>query len=793
MGFNKFVSVVCVLFLLFFSSLQIVRSKDILIEDFTSRMDSTWLYRQGDGSIGYSGSSIVLRSDGTNFPYVLLKENMNLQKDIDFSIDTRFKFDRLGSSGDGISFGFTGSFGNFSLFSVWLDVENGFHFFYNDFSSSENQGRCQDFSRARDMLGRKYYKFFGYNSLNWHVLTVERRGGVYTFYLDRDNNPIPFFTSSNTDCVPKIIWLGNANDGNVNWSNLQIDNIFVRDVRIVHNKIILLPGMGASWNPKAMVAGETVGADEWSMTPFVGNYNALVKAFEDNGLVKNTDFWVWNYDWRKPISETVSTFNTFVNSKVLAGEKFDLVGHSMGGLVASDWARLNSNDARLNKVITLGSPHYGAVKAYGAWMGAQISDKFDFGSIALKVLLTLNRGKDESELATVRRIAPSVKDLLPTFNYIKVGSRVVPAANLSVQNQWALVHGVLGPILTKLKTVVAVGQPTLEWLSLGEPSAHERKLSYWPDGKPISRSFGDGDATVLKKSATMSGAGLISVASNHGAMVDASVNQVLAELDLGVTAVVTPVDYSATKLVFYLGSPAIMAVLCSGMTGPVMDTDGWVVIDSGPSQCQVNLTGTGSGGTYHLVTGRSDSDVPWSYFEEKIGVGETRNVILETRKMQLIGNGGIDYLYGLMKSDNDLLLVSYPGHADLLALAGFIVARNETRLMESLFKFRKLTKEMAISSRMVDNLVTILTLKNGSTLKVEADVARKKATDLKLKVDTNTRLLGGRKVYPSVFGSASYLQADKMLGKYATDSVEANWPNIWSNSTVASQLLGEVW
>ncbi|MFA6518553.1 MAG: family 16 glycoside hydrolase [Candidatus Shapirobacteria bacterium] len=624
-----------------------------------------------------------------------------------------------------------------------------------------------------------------------HKIKIKLTGNKIETFFDG----VLFLTFVDNDQIfPKIMsggfglrnWAGDYSARKV---RNEFDNLVIYSGELTpdHNKIILIPGMGASWSPRAMVAGETVGADEWSMTPFVGNYDALIKAFEDNGLVKNTDFWVWNYDWRKPISETVTTFNTFVNSKVLAGEKVDLVGHSMGGLVASDWARINSSDARLNKVITLGSPHYGAVKAYEAWMGAQVSDKFDFGSIALKVLLTLNRGKDESELATVRRIAPSVKDLLPTFNYTKVGSRVIPVANLSAQNQWALSHSVLGPILTKLKTVVAIGQPTLEWLSLGEPSAYERKLGYWPDGKPISRSFGEGDATVLKKSALVSGAGLISLTSNHGSMVDGSINQVLAELGLGVTAVVTPVDYSASKLVFYLGSPATMAVMCAGMTAPVLDTDGWVVINSGPSQCQVNLTGTGTGGTYHLVTGRSDNDNLWQYFEEKIGVGETRNMILDTGKMQLTGSVGIDYLYGLIKGDNDLLLASYPGNIDLLALSGWVTARNETKLMESLFKFRKITKEMVVSPRIIDNLATILVLKNSSMSKATADVARKKATDLKLKVDINTRLLGGRKIYPSVFGSTSGVKAEKLL------AVTGDNATIWANATMAYQLLGEVW
>ena len=70
-------------------------------------------------------------------------------------------------------------------------------------------------------------------------------------------------------------------------------------------KIIILPGLGASWNSDAIVYNKSVGVDQWKMTPFVANYNGLVNGLKQNGLKENNDFYVWNYDWRKPLNEIV--------------------------------------------------------------------------------------------------------------------------------------------------------------------------------------------------------------------------------------------------------------------------------------------------------------------------------------------------------------------------------------------------------------------------------------------------------------------------------------------------------
>ena len=66
-------------------------------------------------------------------------------------------------------------------------------------------------------------------------------------------------------------------------------------------KIIILPGLGASWNAGAIVYNNTVPDLAWTMTPFVNNYDSLIKTLEKGGMVENQDFYVWNYDWRRPV------------------------------------------------------------------------------------------------------------------------------------------------------------------------------------------------------------------------------------------------------------------------------------------------------------------------------------------------------------------------------------------------------------------------------------------------------------------------------------------------------------
>lgn len=295
------------------------------------------------------------------------------------------------------------------------------------------------------------------------------------------------------------------------------DNIKIKENG--RNKIIILPGLGASWNAEAILTGSTSPSFQWRMTPFVRNYELLISGLENNGLIRNQDYYVWNYDWRKPLEQIVNNFNNYVLSLNLEeGEKINLVGHSLGGLVARVWTQ--DNPLRVEQTISLGSPHYGSLKAYEAWNGAKIGDSLDISSIALNVLMQLQKKSFDTTVQTLRSYAPIVYDLSPTFTFLKRNG-----LNVTTNFSQYLVskNNLVSTVGDKLLTVDGVGVTTKEWINLGERSLFDKVLGIWEEGRPLSYINGIGDGTVLKKSALILEADREEFTSNHGEIVDKSV------------------------------------------------------------------------------------------------------------------------------------------------------------------------------------------------------------------------------------------------------------------------------
>jgi pimeloyl-ACP methyl ester carboxylesterase len=68
----------------------------------------------------------------------------------------------------------------------------------------------------------------------------------------------------------------------------------------------------------------------------------------------------WSYDWRMDLNKTAQTIERAING--LDTDKVSIVAHSMGGLVAAKYIA-NGNAHKIDKFITIGTPHLGAPKA----------------------------------------------------------------------------------------------------------------------------------------------------------------------------------------------------------------------------------------------------------------------------------------------------------------------------------------------------------------------------------------------------------------------------------------------
>ena len=475
---------------------------------------------------------------------------------------------------------------------------------------------------------------------------------------------------------------------------------------VLKRKIIIIPGLGASWNTESMVYNQRVDDDQWKMTPFVNNYNSLINNLEKNGLVKNNDFYVWNYDWRKPVGEIVDNLDKFIHS-IAVNEKVDLVGHSLGGLVARIWVQTHQEDSLSGRVVALGAPQQGALDAYDVWSGVKMPEKDLVSNVALNILLQIQSKLSLTRIDSLRSYAPVMKDLIPTFDFAKMNGVLKKVTELkSVNNYLSGINNSGGNY--SLKSIIGIGEETKEYVNLKETNIINKLLGFWADGEPVKYDRGDGDGTVLVKSAAI-GDNNVLVTSNHGNLVNDSIGNILSEIGVTVTEIVNEESGSLEgKLIFYVGSPVMMTVNCGIGGSGVRDVGGFVMVDGANKNCMVKMVGIGAGGTYHLVSGKVGTDDSWRYFENEVGVGKSEVLVVDGSTGRPVIGKNTDYWYRLILRDILLLTQKYPKNVHLELAKKGVEKRNLEMLISQIFVFRKNSREAVITDRIINNLKELI-------------------------------------------------------------------------------------
>ncbi|MCX6704839.1 MAG: alpha/beta fold hydrolase, partial [Candidatus Woesebacteria bacterium] len=183
-------------------------------------------------------------------------------------------------------------------------------------------------------------------------------------------------------------------------------------------------------------------------------------------------------------------------------QKIDLVGHSLGGLVARIFAQKNKD--KVNKIISVASPHLGVVQVYKPVEAGEIDRENTFIWLAEKIILILNKSAVESDRVTITNKFPVLKNLFPTFNFLKnTNGDEIPVSSLSVKNN------LLSSYNQSLADIFSIFT-SLYGEESGETPAGfivrpadilNLALGNYSDGQPDSSLFGAGDTTVLSNSA----------------------------------------------------------------------------------------------------------------------------------------------------------------------------------------------------------------------------------------------------------------------------------------------------
>lgn len=135
----------------------------------------------------------------------------------------------------------------------------------------------------------------------------------------------------------------------------------------------------------------------------IHQYDDLLGLLNDLGFEDGKTLFRFPYDWRLSNFETAKRLEAFVSrTPALRDGNFDIVAHSMGGLVTRIWMAEHGGASKVHKVIYLGTPFLGSLNSLDT-----ISN--GWGSFANVVA---------GGLPTIRRVTlsfPSIYEMFPTY------------------------------------------------------------------------------------------------------------------------------------------------------------------------------------------------------------------------------------------------------------------------------------------------------------------------------------------------------------------------------------------
>ncbi len=214
------------------------------------------------------------------------------------------------------------------------------------------------------------------------------------------------------------------------------------------------------------------------------------------------------FDWRKSVHLLADELHAFLETIRKESPRVALVGHSMGGLVACEYANRHPEwSERVERAVFLGSPLQGSFAPMEAVTG-------DFRIVRLLSAMAVGVPDAMIRLRRMTCTMPGLMDMMPSPSVFPTAAPlytegvwpdgIVPAQRWLDQSK-ALKSRIVGsPLLKRAATLVTKQLPT--------------PVAATMNGKPVASEYGTGDGIVPVKSAVPAGLTAYEVNFPHTAL-----------------------------------------------------------------------------------------------------------------------------------------------------------------------------------------------------------------------------------------------------------------------------------
>ena len=611
-----------ILLLLTTASFVRAYSVDYFKDEFNTFDNSKWIASNSGGFISTGSDGLILSStNNKNFPFVYSSNNPfpefgNYSVTIDYQFPNTTNF--------GVGFGIGNLAPTYSL-PTYNDPVTERDFIYFDVWQSLND---KHLLQTKHCISNTFCDLFRTNlfvipaSSDIHNLTIRflddhfevtrsTNGSVYSI----TNNVL-----DNSYRRPTVFWIGNPTllQTNNNWTSVRILRFLVTK-EVERTATVILPGFGGSWDVDAVLTGQA--GNNWKIPGFVKEYDGVINSLKNAGYTENEDLFIFAYDWRKRLDSLADDLKDFLSAKNIDNKKVNLIGHSMGGLVARSY--LQKYDNQNAKVVTVGSPHKGILDAYAMWEGMTIWDAVWWQKALHFIATEVNRETGEMKIDSARRNAPSIKDLLPAWDFLKLDGNLVDINQMVWKNDYLIdKNSLLTNYLNKIVSTYSNDYQTKTEISIALPTKKDTLLGLWTDGAPVSPNnfaYINGDGYVTSDSSSSLFDNTIQLNGWHGETISKKENivKILSEIGAATeSAVGSDADERKGFLVFKLNSPGELNVcmnnVCNGDLGEFFEAQKMILIPGYLNgEYNINVKENGELGEYDLLAGEIDNTAKW--------------------------------------------------------------------------------------------------------------------------------------------------------------------------------------